>query len=695
MSVNEIENVSEPALGSLDDPLSSGFVESIEQRYPISVLETLLKDRTTERNIIWADDEYEALGSGYMGDDEITIDRITGLRSGVIKPRIAKERERQSMRTRNRAEVFTPSWLCNQMNNHFDEEWFEKSGVFNVASGRSWISTKSEVEFPKEIGRDWKSYVTCRILEITCGEAPFVCSRYDTVTGELVPVQERIGFLDRKLRVVSEQARSYEEWVRWAFEALKSSFGYEYQGDNLVIARINVIETFVEHAKDRWDVYPSLTEIEQAAHIISWNFWQMDGLSGTVPLDKPISMDGVRSPESGLAEPEDVQLALFDIFDEKLEEGEDANKKIPLSVIYDWENDMPKTYVSLRGGKGMAMKKFYAVIGNPPYQEETESGSTRKQPIYNFFMDEAYKVGERVQLVTPARFLFKGGYTSKAWDEKMLRDPHLKVIEYESDSTEYFPGILLEGGVAITYRNADEKIGPIGVFVKYQELNGVLAKVLKSDFQPLADLISPPLTFQPSNKFAIDFPDFPSRFRSNAFDVMPEIFLKAPGVDGENYIEIQGLSSSKRVRRFAKKEYVSDKSAVLDKWKVLVPESNGASGTLSDEPARIISKPMVVGPGVGYMQTYIAVGRFSNRSEAEACHKYILSKFARVMLAILKVTQHNPGSKWIYVPTQDFSDKSDIDWSKSVSGIDRQLYEKYGLSGQEIEFIETHVKEMN
>ena len=102
----------------------SGFIESFVSRYPTRILEALLKDRTTGRNIIWADDEYESLGEGYRADCEITVEKITGLSAGVIKPRIAKEQEHQSRRTKSRAEVFTPSWLCNQMNNDVDSVWF-------------------------------------------------------------------------------------------------------------------------------------------------------------------------------------------------------------------------------------------------------------------------------------------------------------------------------------------------------------------------------------------------------------------------------------------------------------------------------------------------------------------------------------------------------------------------------------------
>ena len=232
-------------------------MESFDRRYPTFILKTLLRDRTTGRNIIWANNEYEAMGEGYMGDDEIAVEKITGMNSGVIKPRIAKEQEKQSQRTKSRAEVFTPSWLCNQMNNDLDEAWFGRRDVFNTETvaengARTWTAANEPIEFPKSRGRGWHAYVEAPRLEITCGEAPFVCSRYDTVTGDELPVGKRVGLLDRKLRIVTEKTKTRKEWVRRALDALRATYGFEYQGDNLLIARINVLETFAEHLRDRW-----------------------------------------------------------------------------------------------------------------------------------------------------------------------------------------------------------------------------------------------------------------------------------------------------------------------------------------------------------------------------------------------------------------------------------------------------------
>ena len=465
-----------------------GFIESFDRRYPTFILKTLLCDRTTGRNIIWADNEYEALGDGYMGDDEMTVEKITGMNSGVIKPRIAKEQEKQSQRTKSRAEVFTPSWLCNQMNNDLDEAWFGRRDVFNTEivaddGANTWTPTSDPIEFPKSKGHGWRAYVEATRLEITCGEAPFVCSRYDTVTGDELPVSERVGFLDRKLRVVTEKTKTRKEWVRRALDALRATYGFEYQGDNLLIARVNVLETIVEHLRNRWGSGPQQDELEQAAWIVSWNFWQMNGFTDAVPTNKmgaevESTLGTFEEPE-----PEPMQPSLFDLFDGvspdvKTEETaeEEPRETVPLCVIYDWQNGKPFEFASLKGKAPAMGKKFYAVIGNPPYQADKDDND-RKPPIYDRFMDSAYQVGERVELVTPGRFLFDAGQTPKAWNEKMLADEHLKVIMYESDASSVFPNTDIKGGIAVTLRDNMSVFGPIGTFTVHEELNTILKKI--------------------------------------------------------------------------------------------------------------------------------------------------------------------------------------------------------------------------
>ena len=691
-----------------------GFIESFDRRYPTFILKTLLCDRTTGRNIIWADNEYEALGDGYMGDDEITVEKITGMNSGVIKPRIAKEQERQSQRTKSRAEVFTPSWLCNQMNNDLDEAWFGRRDVFNTEAVaddgvKTWTATAEPVTFPKSKGRGWHAYVEAPRLEITCGEAPFVCSRYDTVTGDELPVGERVGFLDRKLRIVTEKAKTRKEWGCRAIDALRATYGFEYQGDNLLIARINVLETFAEHFRDRWGSDPERDELEQAAWIVSWNFWQMNGFTDAVPTNKmgaevESTLGTFEEPE-----PEPMQPSLFDIFDdvfpnETTEETKEEEPKetVPLCVIYDWQNGEPFEFATLKGKAADMGKKFYAVIGNPPYQEQTDSESTRMPPIYHEFMEQSYRVSDKVELITPARFLFNAGYTPKAWNRKMLDDPHLKVLDYKQKSDEVFPNTDIKGGVAVTLRDADTDFGAISIFTAYNELNSIVKKTLANSTSFLNDIVYPALSYKataamteehrellPRMKSKAD-PDPQSlRLRTNAFENLHELFYESKPDDGSSYIEMLGLVAGKRVYRWVDSRYI-DSPDNLNSYKVMLPKSNG-SGALGE----VLSTPLIGQPLIGHTQTFISVGRFEDRQQAENCLKYIKSKYSRTLLGVLKITQDNPPEKWKYVPLQDFTPNSDIDWSQSVADIDRQLYAKYGLNDEEIAFIESHVKEMN
>lgn len=332
--------------------IEAGFIESFVQRYPRRILEILLCDRTTGRNIIWADGEYEELGDGYGGDDEITVDLITGARSGVVKPRVAKELERQSLRTKSRAEVFTPSWLVNKMNNYLDADWFGRTGTFNAEVECGWETNPDSVKFPKTRGRGWHAYVESTRLEIACGEAPFICSRYDAATGDEIPVCDRIGLLDRKLRIVSENCKTRKTWMKWALAALKSTYGYEYQGDNLLIARINVLETITEHLSDRWGEGLSQEEMDEIAWIVSWNFWQMDGLTCSPPTNAEDAVVQSILPGFEAPEPESVQMSLFDVFEGFVEEppaDKEPQQTIPLCIIYDWENDEPFEFAALRG----------------------------------------------------------------------------------------------------------------------------------------------------------------------------------------------------------------------------------------------------------------------------------------------------------------------------------------------------------
>lgn len=335
--------------------------------------------------------------------------------------------------------------------------------------------------------------------------------------------------------------------------------------------------------------------------------------------------------------------------------------------------------------------KFDVVIGNPPYQEEVE-GTSDKQ-IFPYFMDQAYKIGKKVELITPAKFLSNAGKTPKKWNEKMLKDPHLKVLFFEQDSSKVFSNTDIKGGVCVTYRDVDSSFGAIGTFTPYAELNSILKKVKTSNFKSFSELIYAPESYKLTQKLHDDFPDIGSRLSkghkfditTNIFDKLGDIFQNVkPSGSSEQYVGLYGRQNNRRTLKWIKSKYVKGPDN-LENYKILVPKSNG-SGALGE----VLTTPLI-----GGTQTFITIGNFQDINCTKAAMKYIKSKFARAMLGTLKVTQDNKKRTWVNVPLQDFTQHSDIDWSKSVHDIDQQLYKKYGLNQEEINFIETKVKEMD
>ena len=258
-------------------------VDIIENDFSPEVLAQLLRDHTTGRNILWATHDYELLGEGYQYGDMIRTERITGVNANIIKPRVLKSKEQQTDRSKDMAEVFTPSWVCNAQNNLVDEAWFGRKDVFNVedTGSHTWRLNPDNISFPD--GRTWRDYVRAVRMEMACGEAPYLVSRYDTTTGQPIPLQQRIGLLDRKLRVVSENTQTSGEWLDWAQTAFKSTYGFEWQGDSLLLAREALLISFIEYYEAKFGKRPLEKSINYIAYIISWNLWQMDGLKGVVP----------------------------------------------------------------------------------------------------------------------------------------------------------------------------------------------------------------------------------------------------------------------------------------------------------------------------------------------------------------------------------------------------------------------------
>ena len=245
------------------------------------LLKILLLDRTTKKNLFWATDIYSSRGDGYNSNDRMSVDAIIKRNGSVIKPRVEKSKKEQSERIKTKAEVFTPSWICNEQNNLIDNAWFESENIFNIETEKDWIASPEKVTFPD--GKTWQDYVKENRLEITCGEAPYLVSRYDAVSGKEIPVRQRIGLLDRKLRIVSENIDDKKSWIEWAKTAFKSVYGFDWQGDNVLLARENLLRTFIDYYADKFDAFPDIDDLIEIATIASWNIWQMDGLKYVIP----------------------------------------------------------------------------------------------------------------------------------------------------------------------------------------------------------------------------------------------------------------------------------------------------------------------------------------------------------------------------------------------------------------------------
>ncbi len=310
------------------------------EKYP-DVLGILLRDQSTQKNIFWATDNYEHIGVSYRFNSEILPELITGEKGNVIMPRVHKDKILQLSRSKEMAEVFTPSWICNAQNNLIDNSWFGKDDVFNkeilLKNGtKSWETTKEKIVFPK--GKTWQDYVRDTRLEISCGEAPYLVSRYDTTTGEFIKIEDRIGLLDRKLRVVNENLDAINEWLEAVINAYKNTYGFEWQGDSLLLAREALLITFIENFILKFETEPALDYIQNIAEIISWNIWQMDGLKGVIPNSC-----------------KDEIIDISDFFETKTEikkcKGcETQNIKSHNGIycnIMDWEIEKPIPFVSL------------------------------------------------------------------------------------------------------------------------------------------------------------------------------------------------------------------------------------------------------------------------------------------------------------------------------------------------------------
>lgn len=619
------------------------------------LLKILLRDRTTGKNIIWATKTYELLGKEFESKEHIKVKSITGKNASLIRPRTEKLKYEKKERTKGKAEVFTPRWIVKKQNEIVDKE-FENLKL--------------------------KDYITKIWLEITCGEAPYMVSRYDSVTGESIPIQKRVGFIDKKFKRINREIDNESEWIEFAITIYQTSYGYEFQGDSLLIARENLLNTFIDYYDAKFNQKPSIELQKKIAKIISYNVFQMDGLKFTVPYTEE-SLNLIKTE----------QINLFQGLKKLNEDNPDMIKQGTPVKIKNWVRNR---MIEFREIKEERQMKFDVVIGNPPYQEEAVGDSNKNLPVYDKFMDESFKIADKVELITPGRFLFNAGATGKVWNRKILTDEHLKVVYYNQNSNEIFSNTDIKGGIAITYRDVNKVFGAIEIFSVYSELNSVLHKVsLKMD-DSFGTIMYGQNTYQYTKKLHELYPEaigllskgHENDITTNAFKRISMIYHDEKPNDGKEYVKVYGRVGTNRVYKYIQKDFVT-KHDNLYKYKVFLPAANG-SGAFGER----LSTPIIGNPNVISTQTFLPIGSFETESEVQGVLKYLKAKFTRALLGVLKVTQHNPAAKWKYVPMQDFTSKSDINWTRSISEIDKQLYEKYNLTEEEINFIETKVKEM-
>lgn len=362
--------------------------------------------------------------------------------------------------------------------------------------------------------------------------------------------------------------------------------------------------------------------------------------------------------------------------------------------------------------------KFDFCIGNPPYQESGDTNN-KAEALYPYFYDIAETIADKYMLISPARFLFNAGLTSKEWNNKMLQDTHLKVEDYYNNSADVFKNTNINGGVAILYRDNEKEFQAIQNFIPDKTLRQIAGKFdINRDDSLAAIMYGGRSDLKFNDAFLADYPDTKDFILKVLQKKHPQIKSLAPGEeyeiksssfertpyafsedvdDSNDYYKIMGVENGKRTGKWVKKEYLTPRyfDNNIDSYKAFISKADGAAGQIGKPiPARIIGKPDFAGPNVSFMPTFISIGRFDTQEEAENICKYLRTKLVRALIGILKVTQDITPEKCRFVPLQDFSCNSDIDWTKPIPEIDGQLYRKYGLTSEEIDFIETHVKEM-
>lgn len=654
------------------------------------VLKKLLEDKTTGKNIIWATDTYKELGPGYESDSQIRLDHIQ--QKDIIKPRIQKALEIQRQRTRKSAEVYTPSWICNRMNHQFDLYWIFKEMKPKYSLEKSNISDDKAINQIIS-SANWKEYIQRKVLEITCGEAPFLTSRYDPASGEPIEVEDRIGLLDRKIKVITGNVKTYKEWMDFLFKALKSIYGYEFQGDSLLVGRINIYLSVLETIKYIWKREPEDKDKLEIANIISWNIFQMDGLTDNIPL-------GV------LIQP-NRQLNLFDFGLEDLEQNTPTkdveNVAESFVQIKLWGKDGKVSIKEMKAGKTMT-KKFGVVVGNPPYQEETteKDGNNRQKPsksIFQLFQTAADQLAETSSvLIYPGkRWMHQSGKGMKEFGKEQLNDPHLSSIDYFPNAQDVFKGSGINDGITIVTKvYSKETPGFEYNYIKdgrkktvYYDNPGENLIVLNPEDKAIATKLE-----RGTEKLGLTF--LHNRILPRSLFGVESDWIEKNPTKAELYRSDKDYSWDNLCKLYANdqsgsrgrtKLYVTDRSNIknnqyIDQWQVVAISAN-PGGQRRDNQLQIIDNHTAFG------RAKVGLGSFTSKEEAENFFKYMSSNFVKFALLL---SDENLTSLAKMVP--DLGDYSSscklVNFSKPL---DPQLYQLFNLEEDEIQYIESLIND--
>lgn len=638
----------------------------------MGLLDRLLADKTTKAHILWGTDAYETRGPEYRRNHQMTPALITGENADVIKTRARKALEQQTERTRRHAEVFTPLSLCARMISDADAAWFGTADKF---------LPDQPVRFTKK--KTWKHYVDSRRMEITCGEAPYLVSRYDACTGEAISIRHRIGLLDRKLRVVNENAANEEEWLTWALRAFQAIYGYEFQGDNLLIARVNLLMTYEEYLYARWKRKPTPDEYRTIINTITWNLWQMDGLTGQIPYYR---------------EDDWQEINLF----ENPETNTEEKLQQPACHIYDWRRKNSLTYQRINtGGRNM---KFDFIIGNPPYQEETtetashSNGQKPQKNIFHYFQIEADKLSSKgsVLIYPGGRWIHRSGKGLSTFGLNQINDPHLKEVIFFPNSNDIFPGIEIADGITIVVKSA-QKQSPgfeyiyckngqqLPVFMdnpgeKLIPLNpqdlAITQKVekfvKKYRLKYLHDRILPRSLFGIESNFIEKNPD-------EAIPYTPELYSSNPQ-------KVKLLTNDRAGKAGRAKWFIVNRSSIphntdlISEWQVVVSSAN-AGGQKRDNQLQIIDNHSAFG------RSRVALATFKTEEEAKNFFAYAKSYLAKFMFLMTDESLSSVGKRVPDLIRYNSQNKF-IDFDKNI---DIQLYRLVGITKAEKIYIEERV----